>query len=224
MQVQLSLNGRDFLALLDSGSTHNFIDSAAAVDSNLQQTPIPHSIKVAVANGDQISNVGIYNSLPIWIDTEQFIIDCYNIQLGGYDFVLGVNWLSSLGPIIWDFNNLTMKFWRNGRRIIWTSLSKPSKQPRLHTLSAPDSMENVLQAFSQPFQEPQGLSPKRKYDHRIHLKDPSTPTVVRPYRYPQIQKDKLEKQCQSMLTQGIIRYNTSPFSSPVLLVKKHDGS
>jgi hypothetical protein len=25
MQVQLSINGRDFLALLDSGSTHNFI-------------------------------------------------------------------------------------------------------------------------------------------------------------------------------------------------------
>jgi predicted aspartyl protease len=76
MQVQLSLNGRDFLALLDSGSTHNFIDSETAAELNLQQTPGPHSIKVAVANGDQISNVGIYNSLPIQIDTAQFIIDC----------------------------------------------------------------------------------------------------------------------------------------------------
>jgi predicted aspartyl protease len=69
MQVQLSLNGRDFLALLESGSTHNFIDLETAAKLNLQQTLVPHSIKVVVASGDQISNVGIYNSLPIQIDT-----------------------------------------------------------------------------------------------------------------------------------------------------------
>jgi len=85
-------------------------------------------------------------------------------------------------------------------------------------------MDNLLQTFSSLFKEPQGLPPKRRYDHRIHLKDPTKPTAVRPYRYPQIQKDELEKQCHSMLTQGIIRYSTSPFSSPVLLVKKQDGS
>ena len=100
MQVQLSINGRDFIALLDSGSTHNFIDSDTSVDLNLQRTSAPNFLKVAVANGDQISNVSIYNNLPVQIDIESFIIDCYSIKLGGYDFVLGVNCLSSLGPII----------------------------------------------------------------------------------------------------------------------------
>ena len=225
MQVQISINVRDFLALLDSGSTHNFIDSDTADDLQLPRTRAPNSLSVTVANGDRISNVGIYNNLRVQIDTEIFNIDCYSIKLGGYDLVLGVNWLSSLGPIIWDFNNLTMKFWRHGRQIIWTSLGKPRPdQPRLHTLSPTATMEALLTSFSHLFRDPQGLPPQRRYDHRIHLKDPSKPTTVRPYRYPHLQKAELEKQCQDMLAQGIIRYNTSPFSSPVLLVKKQDGS
>lgn len=65
MQVQLSINGHDFLALLDSGSTHNFIDSVTAADLQLHRTDAPNSITVTVANGDRISNMGIYKNLTV---------------------------------------------------------------------------------------------------------------------------------------------------------------
>jgi hypothetical protein len=34
----------------------------------------------------------------------------YLLTLGGCDLVLGVDWLRLLGPILWDFVELTMKF------------------------------------------------------------------------------------------------------------------
>lgn len=46
----------------------------------------------------------------------------------------------------------------------------------------------------------------------------------RPYRVPHHQKEILEKIILDLLKKGLIRPSTSPFSSPVLLVKKKDGS
>lgn len=46
--------------------------------------------------------------------------------------------------------------------------------------------------------------------------------VVRPYSYPHFQKDEIERQCNKQ--QGIVWPSRSLFSSPVLLVKKHDGT
>lgn len=48
--------------------------------------------------------------------------------------------------------------------------------------------------------------------------------AVRSYRYQAAHKDELEQQCAAMIEQGIIRHSESRFSSPVLLVKKPDGS
>ncbi|KAL5779345.1 hypothetical protein ACOSQ2_010082 [Xanthoceras sorbifolium] len=72
--------------------------------------------------------------------------------------------------------------------------------------------------------EPKQLPPTREIDHRINLKEGIRPIKVRPYRYAYFQKSKIEKQVHNMLKLGLIRPSTSPLSSPVLLVKKKDGT
>nr|GFB27996.1 transposon Ty3-G Gag-Pol polyprotein [Tanacetum cinerariifolium] len=52
----------------------------------------------------------------------------------------------------------------------------------------------------------------------------SQPVSSRPYRQPYYQKTEIEKQVRELLQQGLIRPSHSPFSSPVLLVKKSDGT
>ena len=74
------------------------------------------------------------------------------------------------------------------------------------------------------FDESQGLPPKRAHDHQIPLKDESQVVKIRPYRYPTIQKDEIEKMIADMRLAGIIRDSHSSFASPVVLVKKRDGS
>ena len=64
----------------------------------------------------------------------------------------------------------------------------------------------------------------RPTDHAINLLPNSASVNTSPYRYPYSQKQEIENQVAAMLSQGHIQPSSSPFSSPVLLVKKRDGT
>lgn len=119
---------------------------------------------------------------------------------------------------------MTMSFAREGRRIIWTGLPVPPRSARMLACTGIDLMDDLLDEFSSLFIEPHRLPPVRELCHRIHLKKGADAVVVQLYHYAQLQKDELKCQCADMLQQGTIRRSTSAFSSPVLLVKKSDGS
>ncbi|RVW59679.1 Transposon Tf2-8 polyprotein [Vitis vinifera] len=138
--------GRAVVILVDTGSTHNFMDPSVIQRAHLPSNPT-EGLSVKVANGQAVRR--------------------------GCDIVLGVQWLQTLGPILWDFSRLQMEF------SVW---DKPRK----------------LQG--------------------------AKPVCVGPYRYPYFQKSEIENIVHEMLQSGIVRPSQSPFSSPVLLVRKHDGS
>ena len=85
-------------------------------------------------------------------------------------------------------------------------------------------MKELLAQFKEVFAEPQGMPPIRSHEHGIPLKEGATPFQIRPYKCPYIQKAEIEKLVKKMLQMGIIQPSNSSFASPVLLVKKKDGS
>lgn len=73
------------------------------------------------------------------------------------------------------------------------------------------------------FSVPHGLPASRGCDHRIHLMPNTNPVKVKPYRYTHAHKYEIKNMVAQMLSDGLIEPSTSPFSSPVLLVKNKDG-
>lgn len=99
------------------------------------------------------------------------------------------------------------------------SLSPNTTQPSSH----PPDLSHLLTKFSTVFKSPNDLPPKRLHDHRIPLQPNTEPVSVRPYRYPYYQKTEIEKMVRELLQSKLMRPSNSPFSSPILLVKKADG-
>ena len=70
-------------------------------------------------------------------------------------------------------------------------------------------------------EDPLSITPY--YCHEIVLNDDSV-VYGKPYTIPIYFYKEVEKQVQEMLNQGLIRPSKSPFNSPVVPVKKSDGS
>jgi len=92
----------------------------------------------------------------------------------------------------------------------------------------PDNVELeialLLHTYKDVFEVSRGLPPNRSHDHNIPLLPNAKPVKVKPYRYPHSQKEQIEKMVTEMLMEGLITPSNSPFSTPIVLVKKKDGT
>ncbi len=83
---------------------------------------------------------------------------------------------------------------------------------------------STLQPFSAVFSKGIGdLGRTNLYKHRIETGN-QTPSYQRPYRLPQAQHEPVKKQLQEMIEAKVVQPSTSPWGSPLVVVKKKDGS
>lgn len=260
--------GHEVSVLIDSGSSHNILQSRVASFLNISTTPI-ETVKVMVGNGALFECNGFCPEIPLVIQSYTFQVPFYLFPIQGADVVLGVQWLQFVGPFVADFSIPSMQFHHQGSLITLQGDSSPpltlasfhqflrmmhtDSVAACHTITmiptnpthinttslepspkptpkedfdfssfSPD-LACILHTYSH-FSPPHGLPTTRPHDHHIHLLPNSQPVNIKPYRYPHFQKEAMTNLIADMLKEGIIRPNTSPYSSPVLLVKKKDGS
>ncbi|XP_034693910.1 uncharacterized protein LOC117920466 [Vitis riparia] len=247
IRVLGKLKNKNVMVLIDGGSTHNFIDHAIVSKFGL---PVIRDKKfeVMVANREKIECTGQCRGLTLTIQGYSVTANYYILPVAACQLVLGIQWLETLGPIEMDYKQLTMNFKVEGtpqtfqglRRTSIEALSDkesnglqgtglffqiiPSTTASSQPKSYPPEIGQLLAKFSHVFESPTSLPPRRPHDHQIPLQPSAGPVSVRPYRYPYYQKTEIEKMVKELLQSGLIRPSNSPFSSPVLLVKKADGA
>jgi hypothetical protein len=167
MQVMVHIGAILLRALLDFGSTHNFIDTLVATCAGIVFQG-GTCLRVAVASGDRVTSMGRCANLTIDIVGEPFVLTCYGLALGSFDMVLNMQWLESLGPVLWDFRGCTLAFICNNRRVLWSATSTSAAPATLASIST-DVMEDLLQQYEGLFVAPTGLPPDRQHCHRIYL-------------------------------------------------------
>jgi len=101
MRVSAQIGIRTILILIDSGSTHNFIDHKIAKILGLPITPITEFC-VTVANGERLSCKEKYVDVKLRVQGLTFSVTLFSLPLTGLDVVLGVQWLEKLGPVVCD--------------------------------------------------------------------------------------------------------------------------
>ena len=113
MRVVACINGKKAVVLIDTSSTHNFLncDLAKSLKFGIDTTSY---FGVKVANGEVIRTKGECKDIQFKVQGLELKVSFNLLSLGGCGILLGTQWLSTLGMINWDFSRLLMGFLYQG--------------------------------------------------------------------------------------------------------------
>lgn len=222
--------------LVDSGSSHTFVNSTVAAQlSGMVELKPPLMVKVA--NGHILQCSSFIPDCAWSISGVSFHNDLKVIPLASYDMILGLDWLEQYSPmeVHWKQHWMAIPYHDSvvvlhgelnelpeGSVVQLCSVLGDSTMADDGTL--PPEIQSLLEEFAAVFVVPTELPPPRACDHSIPLVEGAVPVNVRPYRFAPAVKDEIEKKIKEMLASGLIQRSVSPFSSSVLLVRKKDMS
>lgn len=226
MKLRGRVKDREVVVMIDPGATHNFI-SLLLVELILDDKVEIKADMLPLELGNSDIILGVQ-----WLETLGTVVSNWKTQL--MQFVRDGRTVTLKGDMSLVRSQISLKAMLKALQkekegyIIELNLVEKMELPAVgeetkHT-EVPEFLKEVIEKFDSVFETPTGLPPIREHEHAIVLKEGANPVGVRPYRYPQCQKDEIERLIKDMLAAGIIKPSCSPFSSPVLLVKKRDDS
>ncbi|RWW52107.1 hypothetical protein BHE74_00041495 [Ensete ventricosum] len=117
LKIEGFLEQQSVIILIDVGSTHNFMSSKVATHLMLQNEDY-NRFEFKVANSQILKCNQKCPWVKLILQEQDVVADFFLLPLDGFDIVLGIDWLSTIGDVFWNFLKLTMKFFRKGKQVI----------------------------------------------------------------------------------------------------------
>lgn len=109
-------NKKALQILLDSGSTHNFLDLTMARKLGCKLEEVK-PMAITSGGGHKLEAPYVCKGFVWTMHNHEFSADMIVLPLVCCYLILGIQWLKSLGPILWVFEKLLMEFSVQGRKI-----------------------------------------------------------------------------------------------------------
>ena len=248
------LNNRYASILFDTGADRSFVSTAFSPLFGIAPTTLDIIYNMELANGNIERVDTVIRGCTLNLLNHPFNIDLMPVELGSFDVIVGMDWLSKYhASIICDEKIVRLPYGdkvlivegdirdgRNASRLNIISCTKPQKyiEKGCHLFLAQvtekegkESEEKCLEDvpivrdFPEVFPEDlPGLPPTRQIEFRIDLVPGAAPVARAPYRLAPTELQELSDQLSELSKKGFIRPSSSPWGAPVLFVKKKDGS
>nr|GEU58514.1 hypothetical protein [Tanacetum cinerariifolium] len=241
------LNSHYATVLFDFSADRSFVFTKFSTLINIKPVEINTSYEVELADGKIVSTNNVLKGCTLNLLNHSFSIDLMVIEIGSFDVVIRMDWLSKNDAAILcgekkvriPLKNkaLIIKCDRNQSRLKIISCIKARKYIEngcelflaqvTGTVSNEKRVEDVpvIRNFLEVFPEDlRGLSLPRQVEFRIDLVPGATPVARAPYRLAPSELKELSEQLKELSEKGFIRLSSSPWGAPMLFVKKKDGS
>ena len=251
MYVEANMNGMSTKAMIDTGSTHNFVSEDEARRLKLQTSKEAGWLKAvnSVAKPSQ----GVARGVTMKIGQWEGKIDFTVAPMDDFKVVIGMDFLRQVKAVPIPFLRSMAILEEEAPCMVPTITEGKARTPMLSAIQLEKGLKNnevtylaalkddtvdsmgdlipmevqkVLNEFKDvmPSELPKKLPPRREEDHKIELESEAKPPAMGPYRMAPPELEELRRQLKELLEAGFIQPSKDPYGAPVLFQKKHDGS
>nr|GEZ68651.1 putative reverse transcriptase domain-containing protein [Tanacetum cinerariifolium] len=231
----------------------SFVSTTFSALLDVAPSTLDTSYAVELADG-RISETNIVlRGCTLGLLGHPFDIDLMPVELGIFNFIIGIDWLSKYHALIVCDKKVVRIPYGNevliirgencdgGSKLNIISCTKTQEYiqkgcqvylAQVTSKKAEDKSEEkqledvpIVWEFPEVFPEDLlGLPPVRQVKFQIDLVPGVAPIARAPYRLAPSEMQELSTQLQELSDKGFIRPSSSPWGAPVLFVKKKDGS